>query len=1455
MRAKTNWLSRFQTPWTMWKLFIPNLRYRPFMEGRVPPRPFLAGLLKQARRMHGCAGHSLCALLLAAGMARADAGLEFAFDHYPWREGTNAPPPAPASASARWQVQLERDDARPWERWIEVGFHISPEVDLAKSRLAARLIDLGAAKPAAALETVPEHCRGRLSVDLRRHGLRRGRLALNLIENGQTTDVFEVFLRAEDPPAPLPPDTRIPVVLDVPPASSRAGIVPVTFGVPFPAGAAWDGFAMRLVDDGGGEAAMQTEITGRWARDGAVQWVRVDALVDPALQYYLEMAPSAAAPAAGVSVSEQNGQIILDTGAARYVLGGANSPIAEVWLGERRLATTAGARGLYVVDQTGREASAVLDENSLRVEARGPVAACVRCEGFYRAADGTPLARYIVRVEAFAGLPQAKITHTLVLSEDTQKVWFREIGWEFAVDAGAGVRAVFNAARADSAQVVAQELAPDTAASMLQDAHFQLGAGTNHFSIAAGNRVLHQGEECGDWAMLHGARGGWLAVCREVARQHPKEFEISAGRFSLKLFSHRAGDELDFRPATLAKKWHLDAKKALALQAAPGNAAGWAKTHELLFAPLPPPRAAALAPALAAAHSRPVYAAAAPDWICRSGALGPLHPRDPENFARAEQLIDACLRFWGDLALTPGHYGFVNYFAGPTYSGPANYSKRYRSTYGTRSGAWLVYARSGGRAAREFAAGINRSFMDNWLTHWEAPGKVRGVYLRHGGELESYPLFWGGETAFQIDSSTDLNQFLWMYQLTGYRRAGDVLEQFAAGLKQGWRPAMHAWRKLMVFRVLTQAYGFTWDPELRALADATYQTFYDPQSAVSLTKDNRPYKSSTYKLGVDVRGLIEAERIYGTPIYHESLSWARDSLPGVAWPLSYMNPFGYLGDYIYRTTGDPSVAAAMEYAIRRAGTAYNPAAGTYSGDSGASSVAAFFEGLPYAMSVVARAGALRQRPASWLAFQDYGFPTRIVAQKENLQQLDLEVQMPWDGQQIGTVGGVIAVQPLGHALPWGLDLNQVAEREIARAQVRIPRDAPGGAYALRYAPRSGSREFTGWFVMARQRVPLVLYAPEYWQLPDIVPAANVYFKLPQQSASARIFLEGRGRLYDPAGKLFGSAEGAQGWVSLPGDRPGLWRLEPLENRLIRAEGFPPFFAMHEPEFYFEPPIDWRTELPSAPSAAAALAPAGERFAPGRLAAAPGNRAAVLRGNEQLVLDAGPPHPGGDGGLFLPQRAGTIEFYFRPAWGTFDLGTGAVERCLLRLSPGPGRGLDWGLTYRVDPAGTAILGGPISASHALFGWIYADTPNSQPYWVRCWMLQTLMEREEWVHLAYVWGLRPARGPHGEPLSLLNLEIFCNGRSVRKTVFANGHDGVLPKGAPSHLALGPLDGVVDELRISDVQRYQGAFTPAPRAGEWELDEHTRALCRFNGDLSILTGAASAPPAEALITSGEK
>src|SRR6185295_15555763 len=93
----------------------------------------------------------------------------------------------------------------------------------------------------------------------------------------------------------------------------------------------------------------------------------------------------------------------------------------------------------------------------------------------------------------------------------------------------------------------------------------------------------------------------------------------------LRLFSNRAGDELDFRASTLVKFWNLkewlkttpdilnhyanqteesafaDAEKV------PSNAIGWAKTHDLMFAPLTPADAATLAPKLAGPMTFPVY--------------------------------------------------------------------------------------------------------------------------------------------------------------------------------------------------------------------------------------------------------------------------------------------------------------------------------------------------------------------------------------------------------------------------------------------------------------------------------------------------------------------------------------------------------------------------------------------------------------------------------------------------------------------------------------------------------------------------------------------------------------------------------------------------------------------------------------------------------------------------------
>ncbi len=1320
-------------------------------------------------------------------------------------------------------VVLPRSFARPQDRWIDAVLQLAPGGALKDTRLTASLFALGGREPLATASIVPEHDCGLFSVDLRRHNLADAEVKLEYTIGERRLGLAKMFLTAQAAEI-LPAGRKIPVQLDLPAGLEPVEGWPVVLGVPFPRGALWDAGKLRLVDDAGAEIPCQKEIVSRWAREGSVQWVRFDALVNSGQGCWVETSASGKVPAQPVSVREAAGQWIIETGAAKYVLARGASPVAEIWSDGRKIAASAGTRGLFVIDQNGQVASAAAEGETVAVEAAGPAAACVRFEGFYRTVDGVNLARHITRVEAFAGQPFARVTHTLVLSEDTRKVWFREAGWEFAVAPGADPRAVFNIDREDSSRVAEQRLAGAASAYMLQGEHERYGAGTNRFVVAAGNQILAEGAECGDWAMLAGEAGGLLAACKEAARQHPKEFEMHADRLAVKLFSSRAGEELEFAPAKLAQKWNLQGDIAAAVNAVETDAAGWSKTHELMLAPLPPTGAVDRAALLARLHSQPVFALVDPEWIHQSGAMGPLHPRDTRRFPAAEKAIEYVFGIWSRFGHEPGHYGFVDYFAGPTYngsSGPCS-AQRYRFTYGLRSSIWLVYARSGDRAARIFAEGSNKAYLDNYLAHWDVPGKVRGIFTASGGKpFAQLPFYWGKGSSFNISSSTDLNQFLWLYYLTGYRRAKDAVAEFGEGLKRGWQPGRRDWRPLMVFRTLTQCYGFTWDPRLRALAEGTFDAFTDGAGELLLTK-NRPYNSSSYKTQVDVRGIIEGWRLLGDPKYRRTalaLAWHWWHLNVGTFPVNYMNPMGVCGNFLYEETGDPSIPAGLDYAIRRAATLKAPV--------GASAIASLFESLPYAMDVVARCPPL----ASWAACNDYGSPVSIAVNKGNNGVVDLTILNPPTelGRQFGLRG-------IGIVDPWGQDLHRVLERSSGAAAARIPKDAPGGCYEI-VPSESGEH-----FVLAGGPTPMVLHATNYWSLPELAPAGRVYFKVTEDSAEARIFFEGRARLFDPQGQAFGAADGVQGWIDLPADKPGLWSFEPLENRLVRGQNFPPFYAFGRPENYFMPPIAWeraaRVEaLPAAGPAADAV------FVPGAIPES-GNQALSLAGRRSFEVAAGPAHPSGDGGQYLPYRSGTIEFFLRPYWATFDLGTGNVQRSFVRIlndkSP-------WVLLYRLDPEGVLENLAPKDPSHALYGRIMLDT-SPQPANLRVWRTQAIFERGEWTHVAWSWGPEINYGPHREKLNLMTMRIFVNGRGRKMVIFRTAADA-LALGVPHTLVLDPLQGAVDELRISDMQRYREDFVPPARERAFAMDEHTRALFHFDGNLEVQSHGAAAPAAGSL------
>ena len=428
----------------------------------------------------------------------------------------------------------------------------------------------------------------------------------------------------------------------------------MTFGVPFPAGTLWDMNRVRLVDTDGRPLPCQKETTGLWAEDGAIQWVRFDALVSQPGGCYVEVTDGAdAEPTAKqpVEIATEDDRVTVHVAGAEYLLGRGVSPIRSLSYDGRIVASADnGAWGLYVVDNRGRRGQALADGETMVVEARGPLAASVRFEGDYATAEGHKLARHITRLEFFAGQPAVQITHTFVLTKDTSEIWFRDIGWQLNVEPGAGAKAVFATSRTDWKKTFETDVPRGEVVYLLQDDYIQFGGGKKHFVVAGETQsesgkkeTFLEGAECGDWAALRGDAGGLMISCRDTARQHPKEFRFAAEQADFKLFSSLAGEELDFRPAALAKRWNrggkLTGEYAESAKTLKTNAVGWCKTHEFFLRPVAPAEPEDALARLSRLHSTPVLALADPSWIHQSRAMGPLHPKAPDRFPEAEELI------------------------------------------------------------------------------------------------------------------------------------------------------------------------------------------------------------------------------------------------------------------------------------------------------------------------------------------------------------------------------------------------------------------------------------------------------------------------------------------------------------------------------------------------------------------------------------------------------------------------------------------------------------------------------------------------------------------------------------------------------------------------------------------------------------------------------------------------
>lgn len=1321
------------------------------------------------------------------------------------------------------KVAIDRPFARPQDRYVEVLVDVADGDALIKASLRDALSGDGLFEKTA----TPKARRGRLLIDMRRLSRKEVEFTLELVKGRDAKAIARTILYAKTPDEPLRTGQRVRIGLDVPDGVESLHAWPVTFGVPFPAGTLWDIDRVRLVDADGRPLPCQKETTGLWAEDGAIQWIRFDTLVSHPGGCYVELTDDAGAQSKvdqSVEVVAADHRVTVRVAGAEYVLAKGVSPIRSISHKGRVVASAdGGARGLYAVDNRGRLGQAVADGETMTVEASGPVTASVRFEGDYATREGERLARHVTRLEFFAGQPSVQVTHTFVLTCNTNELWFRDIGWHLNVEPGEEAKAMFATSRTDWQMSFETDVRRSEAVYLLQDDYIQFGGGKDHFAIASETesrdgqkKTLLEGAECGDWAAMRGDAGGLMISCRDTARQHPKEYRFATNQMDFKLFSSLADEELDFRPAVLARRWNrggkLTGEYAESAKTLETNAVGWSKTHEFLLRPVAPTETDDTLARLSRLHSTPVLGLADPKWIHESRAMGPLHPKDTERFREAEELIEAAFDNYYNTIHSINEYGFVDYWAGPHYSGfPSRH--RYRLSYTIRNDAWLLYARSGERKIYEFARNSTRTFQDNIMAQWDGPDRIRGLFTSSGGSAyDSLPYYWERTTNPEFSTDTTLGHMLCAYRLCGYRRGRDGVLEYVDGLKRWWNGPYsefrRTWRPIMLARCLLQSYTLTWDEDLRVMLNAVTNFLYDPETTVALTKD-RPYNSPTYKTQTDVSTLIRLWQQFGTPRLYEmaygvSDYWYRRS---VGRSTNSRLQRGIVGDFLFVQTGDPRVAQWLALGIRQeAGEPIN---------TGVSHAVARFQGIPYSQSVVVRTDADRKPLASWAGFEDFGYPVSFVLQKGKQDSIDSRVNV----SQPGDVGARLTVRPVQPSTSLGLGGIQVDEEMGGSVRVLLPKDADGGAYEIRFSEPSSAA------VMANGRFPLVVYAPEYFRpFPKIQnPFTPIYFQVPEGENDGRIFFEGSARLFDPDGEPYLDGAELQGWVKLPADKPGLWSFQPLKNWLVCVRNLPPFFAFDDPSSYFDPAIPWHRVDEQAfdepPEEAEYVTGVSETET---------DRALNLCGARTLTLEPGPPHPSGDGGRFLPFKQGTIEFYIRPYWNTFDLWPRG-RKVLIRM---PADEQDWILQYAVYPENERWPPMRSLYSHVLRGSFVTTEPGRNNRFYGCRRL--IVEAGNWIHVAWVWGQREIIGAHRDVQRIVTTRTFVNGKLG--TNYHYPYRDAWPKHAPRQLLIGDgLNAAIDKLRISDVIRYNADFTPPSVETHLRVDEHTRAAFEFDGSLS--------------------
>ncbi len=1269
---------------------------------------------------------------------------------------------------------------------------------------------------------------------------------------------------------------RVPIVLNKPDRLNTPRW-PVSFGIPFRLGECRDVGVLSIVDEAGAVVPSQFVKTADGA-DGSVRWALGDFNADFSKKYFLTVNARAGgdntAPGKDEIRTDVTGgdRISVETGGARYEFRKDSPGLMTIALDanhdgkfapdETLVAGDAG--GFTVLDSTG--AKGLLQCSRLRVELAGKRHTVVALEGDYVDAKGARMAAAVIYFHFYAGYSQVRVSHKFIVTEDSNKVWFKDIGWTLRTSLGEAATATFNNDHENPQAAVSHPIPSGARVTMLQDEFPHFGSTKSHFTITEdGNgtkKEVASGSACGDWADVSSPRWGLAAQAPGFAEQFPKALQASANELTIKLWAAESGKELDYRTPQIIKDYFgndwIPANDPCTKAA--NIAQGTSKTHELWLYPHAGPLGKEITAGFGATREE-IFASIDPAWISRTEVMGPIHPKDTAHFPEAEAAIDDHFDrgvLAGDKVFPATGYlywGMYPYSAQPweVRNGhwyPTIHRLARCLEYNLKRGTWVLYARSGERKYYDYARRYTRLLGNLQFSSWDSISKPKGwmvmgqfhspIVWGHYGARDKKPAMDSEGACLSFASSEDVIQFVYDYFLTGDYHSRDMAlmwkEAMFKEMNSDVDRALGFYPPSAFFRVLGSAYELDHDPRvldygskiMQRLVAADGHDILNPQIDHNYGKEGEVFSGFYYYYTATGDPLVKKALVQLAQFRyrHGQLDYffSRSSCLLQAFALAY------------RDTHEPIYAAYLSQVVGNFGrnwqtmeklgvdfASLNPQTTKPWGQLILTHQGTLNTGVPAAEQIISE----YQGPRPYLPFAIKPRATQrthIFLQKERPGPAMLDVFVNnWGDRSIEPK----LLDARGQAVPLEIverDFKHVTKPDCYNDhsiwylsyedhiffRLRIPESVAPGTYQLDLGSEIQ-------FTMLNSDVEKVLQVA-----PDglvVLPGHRYYFALPPNVAAVEYFASRPINLFDAAGQPVESESLGKGHYRFQTrGQSGSWALEAGRDQFLgeSVEGAESFVRIVTPDFPLtialgDPGRLFKIDSSAIPHANPILGAESEKAFEDSVQ----GFGQAIRLNSQFVQVAA-------GDAAPPQERGTVEFRIRTLWSASDCHLNSVSDSTLRLSFFHADPIT--ATYNIDPDNLGRTG---RYNIGQFGLGVQRAGASRA--------GIFFEAGKWYHIALTWDVN---GTDSE------CNIFINGR---KKAYHHYEEGMaknalvaklLPPGADIRFGSGHAYGKIpagefyDELRVSRTVRYRENFT-VPTA-PFEPDADTYLLMHFDGTL---------------------